>query len=85
VPTDFTSRDARRWRRRTAVTIKVDIQFSDKGEAARWLSKYYSRQYEQPRAVVEAWHAEFPHDAEQGVWCGVIEQAALAMLGREKP
>jgi hypothetical protein len=66
------------------VTIKVDVQFRDKGEAARWLARYYSRMYELPKALVDALHEEFPYNQEQAVWKSYIERAALAMLGREK-
>jgi hypothetical protein len=66
------------------VTIQVDIQFSDKGEAARWLARYYSRLYELPKALVDALYEEFPATDEDGVSTRTIERAALAMLGREK-
>jgi hypothetical protein len=66
------------------MTIKVDIQFSDKGEAARWLAKYYSRLYELPKTMIDALDEEFPYNRECLVSSRTIERAALAMLGREK-
>jgi hypothetical protein len=61
--------------------IQVDIQFSDKGEAARWLAKYYSKLYALPKGLVDALHEEFPADQENAVWGQTIERAALALLG----